>query len=634
MTETSTITGLVRLRPVLDNSEHKFILSRSQIDVKGPSAPHVKWKWTKDSVVYVNHSVGTTDKLHTFPCARVFGPHDSTETIFEESVRPLVDSLLVRGTDACVCAYGQTNSGKTYTVFGTKESPGVLPRTVSHIFEHIDRMPSDAVALMRVSFFEVYNEQVRDLLRNNIPALVLQDHPDFPYTITNASEHIVQSLEDVMALLEVGEQRRMTGANDVHEHASRSHCIVRLVFETRGRSASLMIVDLAGSETNYLSLTDPSLVLEERRDQQQIANRIVATPERQRVIQARNTEGGNIRRSLLALIRCVTINAEGKGGRMGKHVPYRDSKLTRILRHALCGVCNTTLICTADPTEDKETLNTLRFATMAKKVMIKAQPKTANHDTLLDHYEEQMRAIEEELVVRGMQHREDLLDAQRAFVDERLGSLQQIDKAKQEKQQLAMQYETLRRCILTAGSGKVPIALPKAPRRRHSLPQPKMNPPPSVVKAALPAFHEQHKHLVSVILKREEDQAVQREENEKPFRIYRQELQSLEEGKVVLDEEIVKVEIIVSKKKEEVVAAIKTKEAKDAAQNVKLQLQNRLEEVKKLYIELGRMNESLHALAKRTGKGSMGCRKAPDLKEDAFMPSEASFVSRHKDILV
>eukprot|EP00759_Apiculatamorpha_spiralis_P034860 PhF_6_TR35983/c0_g1_i2/m.52095/K11498/CENPE; centromeric protein E len=527
MSEQRTIRVFVRLRPVMDDGTHRFLAAKNIIDVKNGPTPHVKWQWNRDTVSY--YDIFGTTKVHNYSCARVFGPHEDTSAVYAECVRSLVDDLTSKGLDGCLCAYGQTNSGKTYTVFGLPGMPGILPRAVTQIFDYVRTMSKTAVAMLRLSMIEVYNESVRDLLVDGTPALQLQDHPTLPYCATNASEHAVASLDDVLKLIRVGEALRATNLNNVHEHASRSHCVVKLIFEYKdegvARSASLHIVDLAGSETNYLVITEPSMVVAEQQAQETVAMRALSSGQNhKREVTARNVEGSNIRKSLLALVRCITLNARKNIVASGPtHIPYRDSKLTRILRHAVCGSCRTTIICTADPTEDKETLNTLRFASISQEVKLRMQDRGEGCAPILDCYEEQIRTLEEELVLRNVLHNEELNDAEQQVNEERSKSALAVSKLALEQKQLQDQYEGLRRCLLTAnGVARInergdSVSMPRAPKRRHSHPSCRFDadgddrakvivPPPP------PDFNPLHKDVIPKMLARKERDAIEREE--------------------------------------------------------------------------------------------------------------------------
>ena len=304
---------------------------------------------------------------------RVFGPDESNERLYEEIVADLVVSAM-EGKHAAAFAYGQTGTGKTYTMQGTSEHAGVIPRAIHDVFAYIAHR-SDREFLLRVSYLEVYNESINDLFEPSSTNLKVLEDPRLGSRVQNLEEKIVVAPEQVFALLSAGEAQRHIGSTNFNAQSSRSHTILRLVVESKekeladaqepGRSqglpqgqpprgaaarvATLNLVDLAGSESAGAS---------ESRERRQ--------------------EGSNINRSLLTLTHVIAkLGEQASMMRAGsdnsaslQHIPYRDSKLTRILRLALQGNSRISIVCTCTPWGGMadETLNTLRFASRAKKV--------------------------------------------------------------------------------------------------------------------------------------------------------------------------------------------------------------------------------------------------------------------------
>ncbi|XP_030628168.1 uncharacterized protein kif16bb [Chanos chanos] len=273
------------------------------------------------------------------------------------------------GYNACVCAYGQTGSGKSYTMMGNPSDVGLTPRICEGLFQHIaSTSQRDGVSFHTVvSYLEIYNERVRDLLRSRSSEgcnLRVREHPrDGPY-VEALSKHQVQSYRQVEQLLERGNERRSTASTGMNQTSSRSHAIFTISF-TQARFDAEMpcemvskihLVDLAGSE------------------------RADAT----RATGARLTEGANINRSLVTLGNVISTLADtsvngGSKKRQG-FVPYRDSVLTWLLKDSLGGNSKTIMIATISPADVNysETLSTLRYANRAKNIVNKP---TVNEDS-------------------------------------------------------------------------------------------------------------------------------------------------------------------------------------------------------------------------------------------------------------
>ncbi|KAI9597247.1 kinesin motor domain-containing protein, partial [Syncephalis fuscata] len=258
-----------------------------------------------------------------------------------------------------VFTYGQTCSGKTFTMYGTPpEEPGIIPLAVQDIFQQVKEKP-DCEFLFKASFLEIYNEVIRDLLEPTRVNLKIHETPNREIFVGNLSEMPVYSASEVMELLKRGESNRSIGETNMNERSSRSHTIFRMVIESRAhqsntskpkatRISCLNLVDLAGSE------------------------RVGST----KAEGLRLKEGAHINKSLLALGSVIARLAE-QGGDSRGHVPYRDSKLTRILQNSLGGTAKTSVICTITPAAMfvDETISTLKFA---RRAMIIANKPTVN----------------------------------------------------------------------------------------------------------------------------------------------------------------------------------------------------------------------------------------------------------------
>jgi hypothetical protein len=340
------------------------------------------------------------------------------------------------GYHTCIFAYGQTGSGKSYTMMGTPEHPGLIPRTCEDLFERIaaaqDETPNISYNV-RVSYFEVYNEHVRDLLVPIIPHqppyyLKIRESPtEGPY-VKDLTEVPVRSLHEIIRYMRVGDNNRTTASTKMNDTSSRSHAVFTIMLkqihhdldtdETTERSSRIRLVDLAGSER---------------------AKSTEATG-------ARLREGSNINKSLTTLGRVIAALADPKQQRRpGRKdnstsvVPYRDSILTWLLKDSLGGNSKTAMIACIAPSDYEETLSTLRYADQAKRIRTRAvvnqvdSLSAAERDAQIVAMEEEIRALQ--LVVGDSRRREK--DAQDA--EEKLEEYQ----ARVRGLQLAMEERSL-----------------------------------------------------------------------------------------------------------------------------------------------------------------------------------------------
>ncbi|KAJ9216023.1 hypothetical protein DTO166G4_2267 [Paecilomyces variotii] len=300
-----------------------------------------------------------------------FWSHDETDEHYahqEDVYNSLGEEFLdhnFEGYHTCIFAYGQTGSGKSYTMMGTPDQPGLIPRTCEDLFERIENSQCPDISYnVRVSYFEVYNEHVRDLLvpRTDPPYyLKIRESPtDGPY-VKDLTEVPVRSFAELMKYMRKGDTSRTTASTKMNDTSSRSHAVFTITLkqihhdintdETTERNARIRLVDLAGSER---------------------AKSTEATGQRLR-------EGSNINKSLTTLGRVIAALADPKqqrpSGRKSKSkdvVPYRDSILTWLLKDSLGGNSKTAMIACISPSDYEETLSTLRYADQAKHIRTRA----------------------------------------------------------------------------------------------------------------------------------------------------------------------------------------------------------------------------------------------------------------------
>ncbi|CAI4224691.1 unnamed protein product [Auanema sp. JU1783] len=289
-------------------------------------------------------SISLGGKVFVFD--KVFKPNTTQEQVYMGAAYHIVQDVL-SGYNGTVFAYGQTASGKTHTmegVLGDASFQGIIPRIVSDIFNHIYSMDGDLQFHIKVSYFEIYNEKIRDLLDpEKVNLSIHEDKNRVPY-VKGATERFVSSPEEVFNSIEEGKSNRQVAVTNMNEHSSRSHSVFLITVNQENLvtkkqlSGKLYLVDLAGSEK--VSKTGAQgAVLEEAK---------------------------NINKSLTALGIVISALAEGTKS----HVPYRDSKLTRILQESLGGNSRTTVIICASPSHfnEAETKSTLLFGQRAKTI--------------------------------------------------------------------------------------------------------------------------------------------------------------------------------------------------------------------------------------------------------------------------
>ncbi|KYK55654.1 hypothetical protein DCS_07618 [Drechmeria coniospora] len=296
------------------------------------------------------------------------------------------------GYHTCIFAYGQTGSGKSYTMMGTPEQPGLIPRTCEDLFERIEaahKEDSNVAYNVRVSYFEVYNEHVRDLLMPAVPSapphyLKIRESPtEGPY-VKDLTEVPVRNIGEIMRYMKLGDSSRTVASTKMNDTSSRSHAVFTIMLrqmhhdmetdETTERSSRIRLVDLAGSER---------------------AKSTEATG-------ARLREGSNINKSLTTLGRVIAALADPKQLRAGKRkdvVPYRDSILTWLLKDSLGGNSKTAMIACIAPSDYDETLSTLRYADQAKRIRTRAvvnqdQISTAERDAQITAMAEEIRLLQ------------------------------------------------------------------------------------------------------------------------------------------------------------------------------------------------------------------------------------------------
>ncbi|KAJ2756097.1 tubulin-dependent ATPase kip3 [Coemansia pectinata] len=322
--------------------------------------------------------VGASNKRHKdirFVFDRVYGEESSQRDVYEGTTRGLLDSVM-HGYNATVFAYGATGCGKTYTISGCAEDPGVVFLTMQELFDRIAIAEDERTVEVALSYLEVYNETIRDLLCESGP-LALREDAKLGVTVAGLSEHVPHSVTEVMDLMVRGNANRTMSPTEANAVSSRSHAVLQVHVRQKPRSgglqtdvttATLSIIDLAGSERATVARSN----------------------------NARMREGANINRSLLALANCINALCDQKTKR---HIPYRDSKLTRMLKFSLGGNCRTVMITCVSPasTYFEETHNTLKYANRAKNIKTTVNKNTKSTQVHLAQYQGKIKEQSEEI---------------------------------------------------------------------------------------------------------------------------------------------------------------------------------------------------------------------------------------------
>ncbi|XP_051803774.1 kinesin-like protein KIF17 isoform X2 [Acanthochromis polyacanthus] len=356
-----SVKVVVRCRPLNDREKalsSKMVLSmdlqRCQCFIEKPGAVDEPPKqFTFDGTYYIDQA---------------------TEQMYNEIAYPLVEGV-TEGYNGTIFAYGQTGSGKSFTMQGVTEpaaQKGVIPRAFEHIFESI-QCAENTKFLVRASYLEIYNEEIRDLLGSNTKQrLELKEHPERGVYVRDLSMHTVHSVGECERIIEQGWRNRAVGYTLMNKDSSRSHSIFTIHLEICNtdaagqdhlRAGKLNLVDLAGSERQ---------------------SKTGATGERLR-------EATKINLSLSALGNVISALVDGRS----KYIPYRDSKLTRLLQDSLGGNTRTLMIACLSPADNnyEESLSTLRYANRAKSIQNRPRINEDPKDALLREYQEEIKKL-------------------------------------------------------------------------------------------------------------------------------------------------------------------------------------------------------------------------------------------------
>ncbi|KAI1172821.1 kinesin-domain-containing protein [Nemania sp. FL0916] len=369
-----------RVSKGLDGKGNVLVSIRVRPDAGGGNGP-TEGEWMVDGrkslVAYRGREGGD------YYYDNVFTTHDDNSRVYDHIAKRLVRRVM-EGYHGTVFAYGMTGTGKTFSMQGTASSPGVIPLAITDIFSYIRETPTREF-LLRVSYLEIYNERIHDLL--SMPTagatgagaaqeeIKLREDSKRGVYATPLKEEIVQSPTQLLRVIARGDQARRTASTQFNARSSRSHAVVQIVVESRERLPGGSGADgkrsglfPGGVRVSTLSLID------------------LAGSEKAAESKERRQEGSHINKSLLTLGTVISKLSEHKekegksGDKDGKHLPYRDSKLTRLLQGALSGNSLVSILCTIQTgsagstasanSHATETINTLKFASRAKNSIV------------------------------------------------------------------------------------------------------------------------------------------------------------------------------------------------------------------------------------------------------------------------
>ena len=364
-----------------------------------------------DPIEYNGHKqiFKNRSKEQTYAFDFAFDKNCSQYTVFENSTKFLIEGV-VNGYNATVFAYGATGAGKTYTMLGNDNNPGIMPLTLKELFNKVNSF-NDREYKLKFWYLEIYNENIRDLLKfmgrnksygnldntdNNISLttneyLDLREDPEKGIVVSGITEINVNNSNDMLKILKRGNRNRTQEATGANETSSRSHAILQVSIEYKDRNSGidieikyskLSLIDLAGSE------------------------RASATQNRG----IRLIEGANINRSLLTLGNCINalVDANKKGNK-NPYIPYRDSKLTRLLKDSLGGNARTVMIANVSPAINtfEDTYNTLKYANRAKNIktfvtrnVLSAQYHISNYVNIINNLKAEVAQLKQQLQLK------------------------------------------------------------------------------------------------------------------------------------------------------------------------------------------------------------------------------------------
>lgn len=328
-------------------------------------------------VSILNPAGATTEPPKSFTFDAAFEANSTQQQVYDTAATEIVEAVM-DGYNGTIFAYGQTGAGKSHTMEGYGDQPGIIPNSFKHIFDKVAIAQNKRI-LVRASYLEIYNEEIRDLLsKDPKQSLDLKENVDSGVYVKSLTAQVVKDAAEIDHVMQTGKKNRSVGATAMNQTSSRSHSIFTIVVECLSSSGSdgkdhvcvgkLNLVDLAGSERQ---------------------SKTGATGDRLQ-------EANKINLSLSALGNVISALVDGKS----KHIPYRDSKLTRLLQDSLGGNTKTVMIANCGPADYnyEETLTTLRYASRAKNIKNKPKINEDPKDAMIREFQEEIEALKAKLM--------------------------------------------------------------------------------------------------------------------------------------------------------------------------------------------------------------------------------------------
>ena len=375
--KTTTIKVAIRLRPLLPHEDFEYWVIdpiNNLIKTSFDSNYNKYYKKDKNNSFFQdpnNINQLLLDNIYipqSFKFDKIFTKEATSEKIYLDMCQDIIKGFL-NGINGTIFTYGQTTSGKTYTMLGNVDYPGILPCSLKNLFDLLEMKKKEINFNYNLycSYVEIYNEIIHDLIGDSTGCKIVEDN-NYGLIVSDAQRVCINSFEEGVQLKDLGEEKRQYKNTIINEYSSRSHTIFQLFLETSTQDndsntvykkySLLNLVDLAGSE---------------RVNKDENNNT--------------NNETGYINKSLFALANVINKLSENKN----IHIPYRDSKLTRLLSVALGGGSLVNIICNISPSASNyfQTVSTLRFANRAKNIKI----KPAINEKIIRKYNEKHRTI-------------------------------------------------------------------------------------------------------------------------------------------------------------------------------------------------------------------------------------------------
>jgi centromeric protein E len=332
-----------------------------------------------------------------FSFDKVYSNNSNSQIIYKEMCRDVTKSV-INGFNCSIFMYGQTTSGKTFTMLGSPNSPGVLPCALRDVFNYINSPEKkNFIFNVYVSYLEIYNENIHDLLTDSNYLKLVEDSK-YGVIVAGAKRVKINNFEDGIGIKDFGEENRKYRETLFNEYSSRSHTIFQIFIE----STEIIKSNNENNENdNDNNIKDNDEEIDYNKSRFSCLNLIdLAGSERISEYETKNEgsgETGYINKSLFVLANVINKLAENK---KNNHIPYRDSKLTRLLSQALGGNSLTTIICTVSPAAINyyQTLSTLRFAIRAKNVKLKPKENEYSDEKgKIEFYKNEIKKLKNEL---------------------------------------------------------------------------------------------------------------------------------------------------------------------------------------------------------------------------------------------